>query len=105
MPCPVLQKGRVRGAETRWCSKHTDTSGGSRPSDKGGGGGSHPDPEIRGGPASKKMFSALRASFSSENKGGWPPWVPPLDPPLHTSLIGKVGTNVEVEPHSTSEAQ
>ena len=38
-----------------------------------GGGGGHPDPEIRGGPASKKMFSAVRVSFSSENKGGWPP--------------------------------
>ena len=63
-----------------------------------GGGGGHPDPEIRGGPASKKMFSAVRASFSSENKGGWPPWVPPLVPPLHTALIGKAGTNVEVEP-------
>ena len=41
------------------------------------GGVGHPDPEIRGGRA---------------------PWALPLDPPLHTSLIGKVGTNVEVEP-------
>ena len=30
-------------------------SGGSRPSDKGGGGG-HPDPEIRGGLSFKKFF-------------------------------------------------
>ena len=44
------------------------------------------------------MFSALRASFSSENKGGRAPRALPLDPPLHTSLIGKVCTNVEVEP-------
>ena len=47
-----------------------------------GGGGGHPDPEIRGrGPVSKKYFWALRASFSSKNKvggGGGPP----LDPPL-----------------------
>ena len=44
-------------------------SAGSRPSDKGGGGGGHPDPEIRGrGPVSKKYFWALRASFSSKNK-------------------------------------
>ena len=54
--------------------RHTDTSGGSRPSDKRGGG--HPDPEIRGGPASKKMLSALRASFSSKNKGGPSPLGP-----------------------------
>ena len=53
------------------------TSGGSRPSDKGGG---DPDPEIRGGGGLKKNFSALHASFSSENKGraGVPgplPWI------------------------------
>ena len=36
----------------------------------GGGGDGHPDPEIRGGAASKKFFSALRASFWSKNKGG-----------------------------------
>ena len=49
-------------------------SGGSRPSDKGRGGGigGHPDPEMRvgGGAVSKKIFSALRASFWSKNKGG-----------------------------------
>ena len=47
--------------------------GGSTPLDKGGGGG-HPDPEISGGEGggavSKKIFSALLASFSSKNKGG-----------------------------------
>ena len=49
---------------------------------RGGGGGGAPSPGNRGGPgpppppppppppASKKMFSAVRASFSSENKGG-----------------------------------
>ena len=45
-----------------------------------GGGGGHPDPEIRGrGPVSKKYFWALRASFSSKNKvggrGGGLPWI------------------------------
>ena len=40
------------------CWKITQASGGSRPSDKvgGGGGGDHPDPEKRGGPVSKKIF-------------------------------------------------
>ena len=33
-------------------------SGRSRPSDKGGGGGGHPDPEIRGGPGLQKIFFA-----------------------------------------------
>ena len=50
-----------------------DTSGGSRPSDNGGGGGVHPRLEIReggGGRPPKKFFSALRASFWSKNKGG-----------------------------------
>ena len=49
------------------------SSGGSRPADRGGGGGGwggHPDPEITGGLASKKFFSTLRALFSSKNKGG-----------------------------------
>ena len=45
------------------------SSGGSRPSDKGGGTG-HPHPEIRGARSPKKFFSVLRASFWSKNKGG-----------------------------------
>ena len=48
-------------------------------------GGGHPDPKIRGGgrPVSKKIFSALRASVWSKNKG-WAraPRNSPLDPPL-----------------------
>ena len=43
-------------------------SGGSRPSDKGRGGGGHPGPEIRGGPVSNKNFPALQASFWSKNQ-------------------------------------
>ena len=36
-----------------------------------GGGGSHPNSEIREGDRSQKQFfSALRASFWSKNKGG-----------------------------------
>ena len=37
-----------------------------------GGGGGHPDPEIRRGRGRppEKIFSALRASFWSKNKGG-----------------------------------
>ena len=34
-------------------------SGASRPSDKGGGGGGHPDPEIRGGPVNSFWPSGL----------------------------------------------
>ena len=42
---------------------------------RGGGGAGHPDPEIRGGGRGghgppPKIFSALGASFWSENKGG-----------------------------------
>ena len=37
----------------------------------GGGGGGHPDPaEKGGGGLQKNVFSALRASFWSQNKGG-----------------------------------
>ena len=43
------------------------------------GGAGHPDPEIRGGPVSKKSFSALRVSFWSKNKAG--ARAPPLNPP------------------------
>ena len=53
-----------------WSAPYT---GGSRPSDKGGGGeggGDHPDPEIRGEGVCKKIFLALRASVWSKNKGG-----------------------------------
>ena len=32
--------------------------------------GGHPDPEIRGSSVSKKIFSALRASVWSKNRGG-----------------------------------
>ena len=56
-------------------------SGGSRPSDKRGPG--LPDPEIRQGAVSKKIFAALRASVWSKNKGGGQATqAPPLDPPL-----------------------
>ena len=59
----------------------------------------HPDPEImgrggggggRGVPVSKTIFSALRASVWSNNKGGGgPPGPsPPLDLPLHLSIEG-----------------
>ena len=58
----------------------------------------HPDPEImgRGGGGEegclspKKIFSALRASVWSNNKGGsGPPGPsPPLDLPLHLSIEG-----------------
>ena len=63
------------------------TTGGSRPSDKGRPG--HPDPEIKeggGGPVSEILFSALRTSFWSKNKGegGGAPRAPPLNPPLET---------------------
>ena len=41
-------------------------SGGSRPSDKRGGGGGHPDPEIWGGGQSQKFFfSPFGAQFGS----------------------------------------
>ena len=36
----------------------------------GGEGGGHPDPEISGGPVSKKIISALGASVWSKNKWG-----------------------------------
>ena len=40
-----------------------------------GWGSGHPDPEIRGGTVSKKIFSALWAPVWSKNKGeGGPPW-------------------------------
>ena len=51
------------------------------PDTQGGGGRSHPDPEIRSGQSPKKIFSALCASVWSKNKGGAPP-ASPLDPPL-----------------------
>ena len=42
----------------------------------GGGGGGHPDPEIKGGPGLKKIFSSLWGSFWSKNKGDGPPELP-----------------------------
>ena len=57
-------------------------SGESRPSDKGGGGGGfHPDPEIRGGEGSQKkfFFRTCGPQFGIKVRGeGWVP----LDPPL-----------------------
>ena len=42
-------------------------TGGSRISDKGGGG--HPDPEIRGGSLQKFFFRLFGPQFRSNNKG------------------------------------
>ena len=56
----------------------------------GRGVGGHPDPYIKGegGGSGKKIFSALRASVWSTNKGGGPPpRAPPLDPPLNKALM------------------
>ena len=47
--------------------------GGSRPSDKGGGGG-HPDPEKRGGSGLKKMFRPFGPQFREERRGALP-WI------------------------------
>ena len=58
----------------------------------GGGGDGHPDPEIRGGPASKKIFSVLRASFWSKNKGGPAPPGPSPGFCSRTSTNGHVST-------------
>ena len=47
------------------------------------GGRGHPDPEIREGGRSQKIFSALLVSVWSKNKGGWKaPQAPLLDLPL-----------------------
>ena len=48
---------------------------------RGGGGGSHPDPEIREAPVLKKHFSALQASVWSKNKGLGGGGAAPLDLP------------------------
>ena len=74
------------------CLLQWNHSGRSKPSDKGGGGSGHRDPEIRGEERDQKFFSALRASVWSKNKwaGGRPPRAPraaSLDSPLN-SLFG-----------------
>ena len=52
---------------------------------RGGGGGGHSDPEIRGEGGLKIFFTAFRGSVWSKNKGGGR--VPALDPPLHLTLF------------------
>ena len=54
-------------------------SGASRPSDKGGGGG-HPDPEIRGAQSPKKFFGPSGLHFGLKIRGAR--HAPPLYPPL-----------------------
>ena len=65
-----------------------------RPSDKGAGGGGHPDPEMWGGGRSQqKKFPALRASVGSNNKRGGgvrAPQAPPLNPPLHYKVYSNL---------------
>ena len=53
-------------------------SGRSRPSDKGGGRGGHPDPEIRGGPGLLQNFFWPFGPHFGQKMG----WASPLDPPL-----------------------
>ena len=67
-------------------------SGRSRPSDRGGR-DSHPDPQMREGPVSKKILFVLQASFWSKNKkeGGGAL----LDLPLVLLLYGSNCSNLE----------
>ena len=59
-------------------TESVDTSGGSRRLDKGGG-GCHPDPEIRGGPGLPKIcFRPFGPQFGLK----------PLNPPLHNGYPG-----------------
>ena len=46
-----------------------------------GGGGRHPDPEIRGGAGLKKHFRPF-GPLGLKIRGGGPPRAPPMDPPL-----------------------
>ena len=68
---PVM--GRKRTSGEMAIILVTFTSGGSRPSDKGGGrgGGGHSDPEIRGGGPGlkKKIFRPFGPHFSLKKRG------------------------------------
>ena len=77
-PLQGLQ-GKQRLWRHRWVVAILLYSGGSRPSDKGGA-PSHPNPEIRGGPVSKKIFWALRARPQFGPKIGGGPGPPKLLP-------------------------
>ena len=64
----------------------------SRPRDKRGAGGVHPDPQMGGrgsGVSKKQIFSVLGTSVWSKSKGegGRGPRAPSLDPPLISSLL------------------
>ena len=60
-------------------------SGRSIPSDGVGGGGGHPDPEMRGGGSQKNFF---QASVWSKNKGeARAPQAPPWDTPLKLTVF------------------
>ena len=50
----------------------------------GGGGGGHPDPEIRGGRrrSQKTIFQPFGLQFGLKIRGGRPPGALPMDPPL-----------------------
>ena len=53
---------------------------------RGEGGGGHPDPEIRGGVASKKhVFPSFGPHFDLKIRGGPGPRALPLNPPLQTA--------------------
>ena len=64
-------------------------SGGSRPSDNGwGGGGDHPDADIRGGGHKKSVFQPFGPQFGLTIKGRGSQ-APPLDTPLCGHVTGR----------------
>ena len=66
-----IQKKTVSHQEPIIWSKQLTNFAMVDPGEGGGGeGSSHLDPEISGGPGSKKFFWALQASIWSKNKGG-----------------------------------
>ena len=75
-------------------------SGGSRPSDKGGGGhpdpelrggGGHPDPELRGAVFKKHFFGPSDLILVLKQEWAGSPRAPPSDPPLRAILFEASG--------------
>ena len=88
LPLPSTPPYLIHFAQLVPVFQKADNSGGSRPSYQAGGGGGHPDPEIREGDGPAEFFRPFGPEFGLKIREGTAPQLVSLKPLLVSDLSG-----------------